>query len=214
MLYYIALYIVRKWFSTKPIIPFVAASLLVLIWYYFEDSSTLFMYGRTYFKWIHYFLFMLTGAYVGGNVWQLKSKPKWDVLLLVISIVLFYGIQFMAGKSEFFAHLQILSLLPLMGIVVYTYKLCCWDKAKNMMMSKGGVILRFIAGLCLEAYLVQYVIIAQVNGILTSIIPINIILTFILIIIAAYIVRCFARIFSQLFEKEDFDWKAVVRLVD
>ena len=214
MLYYIVLYFIRKWFSTKPLIPFVVTIVTIMIWYCFENSSSLFMYGSTYFKWVHYFLFMLAGAYVGGNVWRFKSKPLLDLLLLIVCIVFFYGIQYLAGKSIFLAHFQVLSLLPLMGIVIYSYKLCCCDLSNKMIKTRGGYLLRFIAGLCLEAYIVQLQLINYINGRLTSIIPLNILLTFVIIIITAYIVRCLARVISQIFEREDFDWKAIVKLVD
>lgn len=147
MLYYVVLYFVRKWYSTKPLIPFIVAGLTIIIWYSFENSDSLFMYGSTYFKWGHYFLYMLAGAYVGGNVWQFKSKPILDALLLITCIVIFYGIQFLASKSVLLARFQILSLLPLMGIVLFTYKLCCCERLKQMMNTKGGLFLRFIAGL-------------------------------------------------------------------
>ena len=214
MLYYAVLYFIRKWLYNKPVIAFAIVGAIVLIWYLFEDSSVLFMYGRTYFKWMHYFLFILAGAYLGGNVWQLKTSPLRDAIMLVLSIFFFYGIQFLAGKGEWLAHLQVTSLLPLMGIIIFTYKLCCCEKAKGFMNTPMGFVLRFIAGLCLEAYIVQGVIINHMDGLLTNVFPLNLVITFIIIIVAAYIVRCLARVFSQLFEKEDFDWKAVVRLVD
>lgn len=214
MLYYIVLYFVRKRFAKEPVIPFVVASLAVLVWYYFEDSSVLFMYGSTKFKWVHYFLFMLAGAYIGGNVWQFKLKPLFDSLLLIICIVIFYGIQFLAKKSNSLAHFQVSSLLPLMGIVIYTYKLCCWERIASIMKTKGGLFFRFLAGLCLETYIVQGTIINYVYENFTVISPFMVLLTFIFIIVVAYIVRCLARVISQIFEKEDFDWKAVVRLVD
>ena len=212
MLYYIVLYFVRKFFPNKPVIPFLACSVAIMVWYLFEDSSTVFMYGATHFKWLHYFLYMLAGAYIGNNVINLKSKPLTDGFMLVVSLLLFYGIQWMATRSVVVAHLQVITLIPLMGIVIYTYKLCSAQPVDKMMRSRLGLCLRFIAGLCLDAYIVQPIIINMMANAISF--PLNLPITFIIIIGVAYLTRCLARIISQLFEKEDFDWKTVVRMVD
>lgn len=215
MLYYIVLYFVRKYASDKPFIPFLICIGAVVVWYLFENSSVSFMYGDTYFKWMHYFLFMLAGAYVGNNTIKLQSKPKSDTLLLFISIILFYGVFIFSNKNETVAHLQILSLIPLLGIVIYSFKLCCAKCVEGIMKRRVGMCLRFIGSLCLESYIVQWVIITDpiLSTYLMPIFPSNIVITFFIIIVTAYIIRCLGRIVSQIFEKEDFDWKAVVELV-
>lgn len=216
LLHYIILYFMRYYYSEKPLIPFAICSCVVLIWYCFEDSSKMFMYHVTYFKWVHYFLFMLAGAYVGNKTIKFTSKPKTDSITLALSFILFYGIKIMAGRSVLIAHLQIFSLVPLMGIIIYTYKLCCSPSAVRLITSKSGKGLRFIASLCLEAYLVQSVIIhnKSLSEFLKPIFPLNLLITFIIVIVVAYLVRCLGRMISQVFEKEDMDWKAVGSLVD
>lgn len=212
MLYYIVLYFVRRFFAEKPLIPFVLTAFVVLVRYCFEDSSTLFMYGATTFKWLHYFFFMLAGAYVGGGVIRLKSRPLTDVALLAVSLFVFYGIQSMAVRNVVAAHLQVFTLVPLMGIVIYTYKLCCVKGIGGFMESRFGLSLRFVAGLCLEAYIVQSSLIKYMAA--TDVVfPINLFITFVMIVVMAYLTRCLGRIISQIFEKEDFDWKTVVALV-
>lgn len=216
MLYYIVLFFVRYYYSEKPLIPFAICSCVVLLWYCFEDSSKMFMYGATYFKWVHYFLFMLAGAYVGNRTIKFTSKPKTDSIMLALSFISFYGIKIMGGRSVLVAHLQVLSLVPLMGIIIYTYKLCCSPSAVRLITSKSGKGLRFIASLCLEAYIVQSIIIhnKSLSEFLMPIFPLNLLATFIIIIVVAYLIRCLGRLLSQIFEKEDLNWKAIVRLVD
>jgi len=214
MLYYVVLYFVRKYASNKPLIPFVLCGTFVLVWYFFEDRSTLFMYNDTYFKWIHYFLFVLAGAYVGNNTVKLSCRPIRDCQLLVLSLVLFYGIQILAKRNAMVMQFQIVTLIPLMGIVIYTYKLCCIKSLKNIMKTRFGMCLRFIAGLCLEAYIVQMIIIQYMSEIMMTIFPINLVVTFVLIIVVAYVTRCLGRFVSQLFEKEDFDWIAMIKPID
>ena len=210
MIYYVILYFVRKFAESKPLIPFVISSLIIVCWYLMEDSSKMFMYGGTYFKWGHYFLFMLLGAYLGNKTIELKSKPKRDSFMLILSIILFYGIQLLAGRFEIAAHLQIFSLLPLIGVVLSLYKLCCADQMNKMMRSKFGYCIRLVSGLCLEIYIVNSLVIQFMTGKLENVFPLNLIVTFVMIVTLAYLTRCLARIFSQIFEKEDMDWKAVV----
>ena len=213
MLYYVALYFVRKYAPDKPLLPFIIVAISVLVWYYFEDSSKLFMYGATFFKWLHYFLFMLLGAYVGNNTMKYEVKPLRDAIMLATCTITYYGILFAVTKNEFVAHFQVLSLFPLLGVVTYVYKLCCASKVEDFLRTKVGLCIRFVSGLCLESYIVQGAIIKFVNEQDNVVLPYNLIVAFIMIIAIAYLTRCLARIISQIFEKEDFNWNAIFSAV-
>ena len=66
-----------------------------------------------------------------------------------------------------------------------------------------------VGSLCLEIYLVQrYILHDNWNGIF----PINIIMLFILVVLWAYVVRCVARTFIQIFSGEQIDFKKIVKL--
>ena len=71
--------------------------------------------------------------------------------------------------------------------------------------------MRFVSGLCLEAYIVQDVFFTDKMKFLF---PLNLLLMFFIVIAVAYLTRSLGRVILQLFQKEYFDWKAVVRLVD
>lgn len=211
MIYYIALYFVKRFFDTRPLVPFSLSIAIVFVWYMFEDKSSSFMYAETYFKWGHYFLFMLLGAYVGNGRLILASNAIIDSCMLVLSVVCFYGLLILASKYLLFSYLQVLSLIPLMGVVIYTYKLCNSPKVDELMRTRLGLCLRFVSGLCLEAYIVQGVLFSDKMNFLF---PLNLLLMFFIVIAVAYVTRSLGRIILQVFQKEDFDWKAVVRLVD
>ena len=213
-IYYFILYFVRKYAEDKSICSFTIVVVVIIIWYLFEDSSSLFMYGETYFKWIHYFLFMILGAYLGNNTIRLKSNLHTDSIMLLMFLLLFYGIQYLATRYEIVAHLQIFSLIPLVGLVASIYKLCCSSFIENILRTKIGKGMRFISGLCLEIYLVQSTIIRFMDGILTSYFPINLLLAFILIVLLAYVTRCLARTILQIFDKDELNWAAVFRCID
>lgn len=78
-------------------------------------------------------------------------------------------------------------------------------------MNKIGFCMRFVSGLCLEAYIVQDVFFTDKMNFLF---PLNLLLMFFIVIAVAYLTRSLGRVILQLFQKEYFDWKAVVRLVD
>lgn len=208
MIYYIFLYAIKIYFEKKPVIPFVLCSITVVIWYLFEDRSKFFMYGDTWFKWLHFFLFMLLGAYIGNGTLKVKPNILWDSINLIGSVILFYAMSYFATKMNFFSQLQILTLIPLGGVIWYIYKLCSHPKANGMMMTHIGLCIRFIAGLCLEIYIVQA---AFFTDKLNSLFPFNLLIVFLEIVAVAYMLRCLAKIILQIFQKEDFDWEEIFR---
>lgn len=213
MLYYIVLYFVRKHAEYKPVYPFMITCIIIFIWYLLEDKSTFFMYGYTYFRWGHFFLFMLLGAYIGNNTIQVKLCPLADILKFLVSLCLFYAM-FISGtvfRIQFINNIQILSLLPLMGVSFYLYKICCCERIKLLMTTKIGLCMRFVAGLCLEAILVQPFLFTDKMNFLF---PLNIPIMFVYIFVIAYITRMLGRIFLQVFQKEDFCMKEVIKLID
>lgn len=211
MIYYVVLYFIKRYFDTRPMIPFCLSIAIVLIWYMFENKSSFFMYGATYFKWGHYFLFMLLGAYVGNGKISYSTNLKNDIVMLMFCLFSFYGLMILASRFVIFSYLQILSLIPLAGIIVYTYKLCSLSGIDQFMRTNIGFCMRFVSGLCLEAYIVQGILFTDKMNFLF---PLNLLLMFFIVIAVAYVTRSLGRVILQLFQKEDFDWKAVVRLVD
>ena len=85
MIFYVILYIMRKYLMKNKITPFAVYSLILVVWYLFEDHATLRMYSSgIHFAWSVYFMFMLLGAYVGGQEISLPNwKTKWYFVLLL-----------------------------------------------------------------------------------------------------------------------------------
>lgn len=213
MVYYVLLYFVRKYAIDRIGLVLTAVAIVSLTVYVFwfpykYDVSSKGLYGiTTLFRWIPYFAAMLIGAYIGMKRKELEYRPWMDFVKLVACVAVFYGFQFGAKVYRPIAPWQIVTLLPLMGIIVYFYKCCHAQWLTNLYYSKyGNRIVMFVGGLCLESYLIQGVLFtSKMNGIW----PLNLVVIVVVILACSYVVRCLARIFLQTFHTEDYDWKKV-----
>jgi len=212
MIYYVILYFIQKFMLHRLIWVFGIVTIICIIWYFMLNKPADYnMYGATYFKWGHYFLFMLMGAMMGISKRQWKFHLKTDLLKLIVCTIIYYGILIWGRKFPVYSDMQILSLIPLLGITFYFYKICSSKYLKKCYLHPIiGWFIKFIGGLCLEIYLVQGVLFTDK---MNRIFPINIIIMFIIIFAMAYILRCGARIFSQTFKDGEYDWKAVFKLI-
>ena len=216
MVYYVLLFFIRKCainHISKILGGVALITLLVYVWWfpYKYEVSEKGIYGITsLFRWIPYFAFMLMGAYMGkrsNSVVSIKEKTWLNLGGVMLCLLLFYGIQFLSKKYVFIAPIQIITLVPLFGIVVYFYKWCKSDFfLKLYQKSWGNKIIMFVSGICLESYLIQF---ALITDRMNNIWPFNILLIFSIIILCSYFVRCIARVFSQTFEDGDYNWKKV-----
>lgn len=212
MIYYVILYFIQRFMLHHLKWVFGVVVLICIAWYCIMDRPANYnMYGATYFKWGHYFLFMLLGAMMGISQKQWHFNLKTDLIKLIGSVFIYYAILFAGRKNVLFSELQIISLIPLLFIVYYFYKVCSCDSLKKWYTTKYlGSIIKFVGGLCLEIYLVQSTLFTDK---MNNIFPLNILIMFLIIIFAAYILRCGARIFSQTFKDEEYDWKAVFKVI-
>ena len=209
MIYYIVLYFVRRYFIDHLKGLSVGILLACAAWMFLVDLPSDFnMYGNTFFKWFHYFLFMLMGAAMGMQQKSYNYVFGTDLAKLLLSVFAFYGLCFFRDMPEY-NKLHFFTIIPLLSTTFYFYKLCNsrlmirWYNNRYV----GGLI-RFVGGLCLEIYLIQsYLFTDKMNGIF----PLNIPVMFVIIVLAAYILRCFSRIFAQTFKSEDYDWRAVFK---
>lgn len=212
MIYYVVLYFIQRFLLHHLKWVFGIVTLICIVWYFIIDRPANYnMYGATYYKWGHYFLFMLLGAMMGISQKQWSFNFKTDFIKLIGSIFIYYVILFTGRKYPLFSELQITSLIPLLFIVYYFYKICSSDALKKWYTNKYiGWGIKLIGGLCLEIYLVQGTLFTDK---MNHIFPINVLIMFFIIFVVAYLLRCVARIFSQTFKDGEYDWKAVFKLI-
>lgn len=210
MIYYVIAYLIDRFMSKRLGFAFVSAILIVLISYVLWDKPSNFsMYGFTYLKWIFFFLVMLFGAIVGKKGVVISGKKS--VFFLFISVLLYYAIVITSLHNKSYNDIQILSLIPLLGITLFMYTLCnCYSAQKVFNNRYINWIVMFVGGMCLEIYLIQTPLLKLD---LNLPFPVNYIAMFVLIIVSAYILRCCARIFSQTFNKQDYNWKEVFKTI-
>jgi len=217
MIYYAVFWFIRRYFLDHLNWVFAFGLVSVLLWYFIMgiDANNNNMYGLCYFKWVHYFLFMLIGAKNGLERFSESTTAKtpstpFTIIKLVVCIVIFYALCWFKCKNGLYDLLQISSLLPLMGVTCYFYRLCNTKFLEGIYYNAiSGSIIRFIGGLCLEMYLIQGCLITDKMNFMF---PINLFVMFFAIVVAAYLLRCFARIWSQTFKDGDYCWKEIVKL--
>ena len=219
MVYYLLLYGVQKWFIDR--IPWVidATAVVTLLAYWFfpykYEVSSKGIYGiTTLFRWIPFFGMMLMGAWLGlktkkGEL-QVKTTLK-DPVLMVACLLVFYGIQFAAKKVPVVAPWQIVTVPFFAGIVYYFWRCCNAEWLLKMYETKAGNwLIMAIGGLCLESYLIQFSVLSDK---LNSLFPLNIPLMMLIVLMVSYVCRCLARVISQTFRTEDYEWKKVFAII-
>lgn len=218
MIYYAVLWFVKTYAVNYLRAVFCFAFVCVLLWYFTLgiDDERNNMYGACYFKWVHYFIYMLLGAVVGLKKVRAAESvvrvPSFGVTFakLLVCVVAFYGLCWFKNKNGIYDYVQMMSIVPLMGVVYCFYQLCNTTAARRLYDKLiGGFLVRLVGGLCLEIYLVQGMVFSDK---LNFMFPLNIPIFFVFVVVAAYLLRCFARIWSQTFKDGDYDWKSVVRL--
>lgn len=215
MSYYILLWFVQRYLRNYIPWLFLFVAIVTAFAYYFfpykYETGEKGLYGiSTIFRWIPYFGAMLLGAYVGIIRNSLKFCAKNDLAKLFFCVLVFYAVQLMAKKYNNVAPYQIFTFPFLLGIAFYFYKCCNLSLLRKAYDSRcGNLVIMSVGGLCLESYLIQFSIITDRFN---SLFPFNIILIFVLVLVASYIVRCFARFFCQTFRTEDYDWKKIISL--
>ncbi len=220
LVYYAVLYLVRRYALRR--IPLViaavaAASLAVYLLFfpYKYETGERGMYGiTTPYRWLPYFTFMLTGAWLGWRKAQGVDRraphPLRDFALMGVCVGLFYGIQLAAKRVPAIAPWQIVTLLPLMGTVYYLYRFAEAPLFSRIMARRPWrPVILTVAGLCLESYLIQLPLFTDS---LNSIWPLNLLVIAALILTCSYVVRCAARLLVQTISPADYDWPAIFRL--
>ena len=203
-LYYIVVYPMLKCRDKSRflIISLITAiSYFVFYFLFFDITKYGMIYGINYYRWGLFFLILLQGVYIKRFI--SKSGSWVNVIYLLLCVATYYAILYSLKSSL----LQIVSLVPLMGVNYNLYKIGNINSIEKIInTSKVGKIALFIGALCFECYLVQKFIISEVWN---NLFPLNLLLIVGLVLLLSYATHHLAVILScvlrnELITKEKF----------
>lgn len=218
MIYYIILWFVKRYAVNHLEWVFGSSAGVVILWYWIFGICDITggnnIYGGCYFKWVFFFLFMLLGAIMGLRRKQCRVSANYNLLFnvagLLLTTIAFYGLCWFKYHDGWYDYLQISSIVPLMGVCLFFYRICNTRLMAKVYNNKFlGKCIRFIGALCLEIYLVQSVLLTDK---MNAIFPLNLVVMFLIIIAVAYLLRCLSRIWSQTFKDGDYDFNEIIKL--
>lgn len=181
---YILLYPVIRYRLNLKLLLAVSLCIMTVSFFTLFDFHGQMFYGiNNYFRWILYFTIMLVGGYIYLNSDKIKYHP-WSILALLICIICWYAINFVAYGSNF-SNFALFSYIPLVGICYFTYELGKAPWIEKMFSRRiAGNILFITGNLCLDSYLIQnYLFTDALNHLFPLNIPIIIVLVLVLSLI-------------------------------
>lgn len=159
-----------------------------------------------------HFSIMIMGAMAYCRQQQVRTRKNYrDIMWMMLSFAAYF-ILMKAGKgqADWRYYIQILALGPLHTFVWYAYKVAsCGFVGRLFQRKYCGRTLHLIASLTLEIYIVQFMVITDK---LNSLFPLNVVLVFIMICIAAYLLRVVTQFFLQFLSDQEIAWKEMVRI--
>ncbi|WP_405247880.1 acyltransferase family protein [Cellulophaga sp. Asnod2-G02] len=163
------------------------------------------------YHYICYFSSMMLGVNI--SLYKEKIIPKnliLDLSLCVISFGSYFAVMFLGkGRFDNWYYIQLLAILPLLIFLYYSYKVVSYQWCSNLSNYKIWSIIFLVSSLTYEIYIVQFDIISDK---LNQWYPMNTVITFFYIVVAAYILRVSTNFFLQLFSNKDWNIKKIIKL--
>lgn len=209
MICYVFAYFIGKYLINSMKIVFLLLALIVSFYVIPKPADYLIYSSGFYFNWWLYLIIMLFGMYYSTLKKEIQKFKRWHYLVItLVSLVSFYLLWYLCLHNIISKSLLIITIIPLLCFIMFLYQgLSSFDITKFIDTWFGKIVL-FIGGLCFEIYLVQSSLFTTK---MNNIFPLNIVIMFLIIFAVAYLTRCVSRLFSQVFSKDDLDWKAIVK---
>ena len=208
LIYYVAIYAIRKWLMDRLGLVFGVLCAAILIWFYGCYDQRIGIYSGHYIMWLHYFVPMLMGACLGMRN---DHSPKNGFLylpLLIASIVIYFAGCFLTRTYVAFQPLT----LPFLWANMYFGCMAAKCTTVNRLFAIGFVRwgVMAVGGLCLEVYLSHRPFLTDA---LNGCFPLNVPLLFVAMLLLAYVVRCMTRFIVQSLQWQGrYDWQAIVKV--
>ena len=217
--FYAIYWFVKAYLSDKMWIAYLIVSVMIVVWSVLGGEKDIFLLGTHahYMRWPCFFLIMLIGGSV-YNYEQIQGERKdrfglWFYLgILAVLLLMYRGFQWLEGPFPILWKCQAFILLPLIGIVLTVYKICSNAWVQRIYLNKYvHWPVYYISACCLEVYLCQWWCFG-IGTRLMHLFPLNVIVTFLVIFVVAYLVKVFSNFLSQTFKTEPYDWRKMIVL--
>lgn len=218
LVFYAVFWFVKRFLSDKLWIAYVIDGIFILAWFvFFWDKDLFILTNATYLRWPCYFMVMLLGASAyrlekNKNETDMRNRLALPFCLLLALLLFYYGYQLVENRLPILNKVQIVLFPTLMGIIWIIYSICSNSSVQKVYRSKYVYWpVYYISACCLEIYLSQGWCFGFGRQ-LIKYFPLNVIATFILVFVVAYLVKVFSNFLSQTFKTEKYDWKGMVKL--
>jgi peptidoglycan/LPS O-acetylase OafA/YrhL len=202
--YIVMYFVLRYWInSLKPILVISVVGTAITIALLPKTSQSIYHE----FHFFCYISCLILGSYCAVNK---KEKVTMGTVKCLFSFVLYFIIMSLGkGKDGWIYYTQIIALLPLLSFIFYAYYASMSVMLRLYSRKNICRTIYCIGSLCLEIYVVQYVIISDRWN---TLFPLNIPITFCLIVLLAYILRILINFFFQTLNNEPYDWKKIMKV--
>lgn len=211
MIFYIFFYFIKEYAIKHLYLVLIVSTIITSCSYFLIDSTDpQIVYS---WQWSMFFSVMLLGGIIGRKRKQEKEDKNVPItyktfIIFFISIISYYALIYVEQKYSL-DFIRMFTILPLLAFSYVLHKLCTSRTAKAIYNNKYmHLIIMTIGSLCLEIYLVQPMLLTDKMNFLF---PLNLLLMFLIIFVAAYLLRCVSRIWSQTFKDGEYNWKEIIK---
>jgi hypothetical protein len=169
--------------------------------------------GDSIFRFVLFFILTLFGAMLGMRKNGLEYKNI-DIAMFFIYIIIYHIIMLMARYNPIVNQLQMICVLPLVLTIYYLYKVCNLPFMQKIYSKKIiGNTIHFLSMLTLEIYLVQSLFIGGIiKDKLNAFFPFNLMIVFIIIVFAAYILKILTKFLSLSLNSINLSIKEILKV--
>lgn len=203
---YIPFFVIMKVDALKKRIPLImiALSVIYLVSYIFVYDKSYYHIDTVREPFVR-FLFMesmLLGAYFKRNDLKYRNDFSWwQPIAVAAAFVLYFASKLIFSRKENLAEFQIINQILIFALLFFVFRMFSGlDGALENMPKPIKAVVSFLAGITLEIYVVQYVLIDIIVSAQIFSFPMNWIVLTLSILLAAFVLHHACGIINRLFE--------------
>lgn len=191
---------------------FILSLVISSVYFFFQTPRGGVSVFHTHFHYVYNFAIFVFGAIIKDRASAVKCRSlKTDWVLATVSFGLYFILLFFGkGYGGKYYYMQIAGLLPLIGFLYYLFKAVSHiriPKKNSLKIIHNSVL--YLSSLTLEIYIVQFDFITDKFN---AVFPLNTIVIFLIICIAAYALRILTSLCLQTLSDNPYNIKQALRL--